>query len=85
MRHMSALAITLSLVLGTAEAGESQAAACRDAKGKFVACPAQPQRCRGPSGAFAKCGTPGAKPIAAAKTTTLAKTASIAKTAPTKH
>ena len=42
------------------------AAPCKDAKGKFMKCPpAKPvaaARCR-KDGKFAKCGTPGAKPV----------------------
>ena len=41
------------------------AAPCKDAKGKFVKCPPAPAktvRCKA-NGKFAKCGTPGAKPI----------------------
>lgn len=42
-----------------------QAAPCKDAKGKFVKCPQKPakkQVCK-KDGKFAKCGTPGAKPV----------------------
>ena len=43
------------------------AAPCRDAKGKFIKCPAaapaKATRCKGAHGKFAKCGTPGAKPM----------------------
>ncbi|NYT40609.1 hypothetical protein HZY97_07560 [Sphingomonas sp. R-74633] len=40
---------------------------CRNASGKFVACPAKatpakPTRCKDTKGKFVKCGTPGAKP-----------------------
>ncbi|MDG2535091.1 hypothetical protein P6144_15630 [Sphingomonas sp. HITSZ_GF] len=40
---------------------------CRDAHGKFVACPAKaapakPARCKDAKGKFVKCGTAGAKP-----------------------
>ncbi len=42
------------------------AAPCRDAKGKFVKCPAKPAaktvKCKDAKGRFAKCGTPGTKP-----------------------
>jgi len=44
----------------------SIASPCRDAKGKFVKCPAakaKPTRCKDAKGKFAKCGTKGAKPI----------------------
>ena len=43
----------------------ASAAPCKDAKGKFVKCPpAKPvtARCK-LNGKFAKCGTPGAKPV----------------------
>ena len=43
----------------------AQAAPCKDAKGKFVKCPPAPvkkQVCK-KAGKFAKCGTPGAKPV----------------------
>ena len=43
------------------------AAPCKDAKGKFIKCPAAPAkpapRCKNAKGHFAKCGTPGAKPM----------------------
>ena len=43
------------------------AAPCRDGKGKFIKCPAaapaKATRGKGANGKFAKCGTPGAKPI----------------------
>ncbi len=38
---------------------------CKDPKGKFIACPkpaAAAKRCK-LNGKFAKCGTPGAKPV----------------------
>jgi hypothetical protein len=82
MRHMPTLVIALLLAAGAA-APQAQAAACRDAAGKFIACPATPQRCRAPNGAFVKCGTPGAKPVTAAKATTVAKTQT--KAPATKH
>jgi hypothetical protein len=39
---------------------------CRDAKGKFVKCPAAgapKQQCKDAKGKFVKCGTPGAVPV----------------------
>jgi hypothetical protein len=43
------------------------AAPCKDAKGKFVKCPAAAAkpapRCKNAKGHFAKCGAPGAKPM----------------------
>ena len=51
----------------TLAAAPLAAAPCKDAKGKFVACPkpaaAKPMRCKNAKGHFAKCGTPGAKPM----------------------
>ncbi|WP_174275565.1 hypothetical protein [uncultured Sphingomonas sp.] len=57
------------LIIATAAltiATPALAAPCRDAKGHFITCPKTPPkatRCRGRNGKFAKCGTPGAKPI----------------------
>ena len=59
-----------SVLLATAllafNAVPASAAACRDAKGKFIKCPdkapAKAVRCKDSKGKFAKCGTPGAKP-----------------------
>jgi hypothetical protein len=42
----------LSLVAGSAPAF---AAPCKDAKGKFVKCPAKPKVCRDTKGHFIKC------------------------------
>jgi hypothetical protein len=88
MRHIqiAILAATLAAGLGFDAA---QAAPCRNAAGKFIACPTAAastgQRCRSASGAFAKCGTPGAKPVTlAAKTTTTANTKTAAKAKTTK-
>lgn len=61
MRYL--LAATAALGLLSAPA---LAAPCKDAKGKFIKCPAAhakaPVRCK-KDGKFAKCGTPGAKPV----------------------
>jgi hypothetical protein len=51
-------------VASLAIASPALAAPCKDAKGKFIKCPAKPVptgRCK-LNGKFAKCGTPGAKP-----------------------
>jgi len=42
----------LSLIAGSAPA---LAAPCKDAKGKFVKCPAKPKVCRNAKGHFMKC------------------------------
>jgi hypothetical protein len=60
-------ALVLSVaVLGLAAPVTAEAAACRDAKGKFFKCattaPVKPVRCKDAKGKFAKCGTAGAKP-----------------------
>lgn len=57
------LAATMMLVGST---NVASAAACRDAKGKFIKCPekaAKPVKCKDAKGKFAKCGTPGARPV----------------------
>ena len=64
MRIALTAAAALSLLLGTA----GVAAPCKDAKtGRFIKCPpakpAPPKRCKNAKGQFAKCGTPGAKPV----------------------
>lgn len=60
---LKALVLSVALV---GLAAPAAAASCRDAKGKFVKCPAKapakPLRCKDTKGKFAKCGTPGAKP-----------------------
>ena len=64
MRHF-VLAAILSFGLIGGAAAPALAAPCKDAKGKFIACPKPPvkaQRCKA-GGKFAKCGTPGAKPV----------------------
>jgi hypothetical protein len=63
MRALFAVATALALVAGTAPA---VAAPCKDAKGRFVKCPAAPAKatkCKDARGKFARCGTAGAKPI----------------------
>ena len=61
LRFAIALAAVASVTSPIAAAGTR----CRDAKGKFIKCPApkQPVRCKLANGRFAKCGTPGAKPV----------------------
>jgi hypothetical protein len=82
LRSHLLLAATAAVML---VAGQAQATQCRNAAGKFVACPSAPaapgQRCRAANGAFVKCSAPGAKPIASTaaqskpgKTTTGKKT-----------
>jgi len=58
-----AVACSLAALIFTV-AGQAAAKPCRDAAGKFTACPAAAtaQRCRSASGQFVKCGAPGAKP-----------------------
>ena len=63
MRKFVIALSAIGLVMGSAPAA---AAACRDAKGKFVKCPkaavAKPTRCRNAKGKFEKCSMKGAKP-----------------------
>lgn len=58
--------LLLALAMTSVVAAPAYAAPCRDAKGKFIKCPdkapAKPTRCK-LNGKFAKCGTPGAKPV----------------------
>jgi hypothetical protein len=64
----SALALFAAFAL-TASVSTAQAAApCRDAKGKFIKCPAPTAsiaagRCKDAQGRFRICGTPGAHPV----------------------
>ncbi|WP_168074808.1 hypothetical protein [Caulobacter sp. SSI4214] len=62
------LVLAAAALLTLAVSTPSVAAPCRDAKGKFIKCPAasapaKPTKCKDAKGKFAKCGTPGAKPI----------------------
>jgi hypothetical protein len=53
----------LALAVVSLSATPALAAPCKDAKGKFIKCPEKkPVRCK-LNGKFAKCGTPGAKPV----------------------
>jgi len=61
MTRTLALAAALAMVLSST----GNAAACRDAKGKFIKCPpaaAAKGPCKDAKGKFAKCTAPGAKP-----------------------
>jgi hypothetical protein len=65
-REMRKIIVALTAVGLIAGSAPSLAAPCRDAKGKFIKCPAKAPvkttRCRDANGKFAKCGTPVAKP-----------------------
>jgi hypothetical protein len=56
--------IALSVLALLTNSAPATASPCRDAKGKFIKCPAKavPTRCKDAKGRFAKCGTRGAKP-----------------------
>lgn len=59
------LAVTLAAALST---GSAFAAPCKDAKGKFIKCPAaaapaKAQRCHDAHNKFVSCKAPGAKPV----------------------
>lgn len=59
MRLLLAATATLGLLTAT----PTLAAPCKDKQGKFTKCPEKPAtRCK-LNGKFAKCGTPGAKPV----------------------
>ncbi len=64
MRNIASALIAASLLVGASSA--MAAAPCKDAKGKFIKCPAvaaAPAKCKDAKGKFAKCSAPGAKPI----------------------
>jgi hypothetical protein len=58
--------VLLALAAASIAATPAYAAPCRDAKGHFIKCPAKAPpkaaHCK-LNGKFAKCGTPGAKPV----------------------
>lgn len=65
MRNMMLSAAAFAFL---ALAAPTLAAPCKDPKtGKFIKCPEKAAtktvRCKGANGKFAKCGTPGAKPM----------------------
>ena len=64
MRRSLTLAATIAFAASLA-AGMADAAPCKDAKGKFVKCPAPAAaRCRDKATkAFAKCGAPNTEPV----------------------
>jgi len=66
----NALTLLATLAFAASLAGVAEAAPCKDAKGKFVKCPAPaaaPARCRDKTTkAFAKCGTKNTEPVPAA-------------------
>ena len=69
MTRTLAFAAAFAVALGSLSA-PTFAAPCKDSKGKFTKCPpvaAAGVRCR-KDGKFAKCGTPGAVAMTAAKT-----------------
>lgn len=60
-------ALIAALALSLAGSAGAAGSKCRDAKGKFIKCPAaaaaKPVRCKDGRGKFAKCDAPGAKPV----------------------
>lgn len=66
MRRSLTLAATIAFA-ASLSAGMADAASCKDAKGKFVKCPApaaSTARCRDKTTkAFAKCGSPNTEPV----------------------
>lgn len=52
---MKKLVLAISALGLLAGSAPTVAAPCKDAKGKFVKCPAKPKMCRDAKGHFAKC------------------------------
>jgi hypothetical protein len=75
MRRSTALLAAIAVLASSVSASAFAAPACRDAKGKFIKCPAPAAapammsmtagaKCRNvKTKAFAKCGTPGTEPV----------------------
>ena len=74
MRRSTALLVAVAVLASSLSANAFAAAQCRDAKGKFIKCPAPAAapamamsgatKCRNvKTKAFAKCGTPGVEPV----------------------
>lgn len=58
--------VLLAFSLASIATVPASAAPCKDAKGRFIKCPAAPAKavkCKDAKGKFAKCGTPGTKPV----------------------
>jgi hypothetical protein len=62
MRNLLIAFVALSVAATPAFAAPTR---CKDAKGRFMKCPAPAKsvRCKTANGKFAKCGTPGAKAV----------------------
>jgi hypothetical protein len=64
---MKGLSFALAVALAFGATAPLAAAPCKDPKtGKFIKCPEKPAKkavCKDAKGKFAKCGTPGAKPV----------------------
>jgi hypothetical protein len=52
---MKKIVLALAAISFVAGSAPAVAAPCKDAKGKFVKCPAKPKMCRNAKGHFAKC------------------------------
>lgn len=67
MKTILALVIAAIAMSAAPVTSYAQTERCRDAKGKFIKCPAPAAapavRCKDAKGRFAKCGTPGANPV----------------------
>ena len=61
------IATVAVLAFSLAAFGAADAKPCKDAKGKFVKCPAaapmKAAKCKDAKGKFTKCDAPGAKPV----------------------
>ncbi|HWU15232.1 MAG TPA: hypothetical protein VN157_14620 [Caulobacter sp.] len=64
---LKSLSIAAAFAVALSGASVASAAPCKDAKGKFIKCPAAaaatPVKCKDAKGKFAKCSAPGAKPV----------------------
>lgn len=69
MSKSLSLAVALAFALSAFGSSALADKQCRDAKGKFIKCPAaaaapaKPKQCKDAKGKFVKCGAPGAKPV----------------------
>ncbi len=57
MTRSFALIAAFALALSAGAAGDASAKTCKDAKGKFTACPVAATVCKDPAGRFMKCPT----------------------------
>ena len=63
---LKGMILPIAFALVASASVQADAAACRDAKSKFVKCAPKPAvvHCKDARGKFVKCSAPGAKPVA---------------------